>query len=102
MMGESPPPGTRDDRKEYGIVQGERVKQIIAATPDSYMFSRNNVNSLVIRCRAGFTSDTRFALFHEAVAALRAAGHKAGSAPNESHRAAPTDPSYSEDFSCPD
>lgn len=49
--------------REYGFIQGDLIKQILEETPASYAFK--TVSSLVIRCRPGFTNDTRFADYAE-------------------------------------
>lgn len=43
---------------EYGIIQGNTISRILDETPSTYLFQQ--VRSLVIRIRPGFSNDTRF------------------------------------------
>jgi hypothetical protein len=48
-----------ENQSEFGCIQKTAIERMLLETPDSYLFKR--VNSMIIRFRPGFTSETTFA-----------------------------------------
>lgn len=48
-----------EGRGEFGCIQKTAIERMLSETPDNYLLKR--VNSMIIRFRPGFSSDTVFA-----------------------------------------
>lgn len=81
---------------ERAVITAEQLARIVAETPATYLFK--TVHSLVIRVRAGYTGDTRFATLREALDASEKTRRRLYGLPTVARR----DTEYDGDPSCPD